>query len=214
MTIPEDARPLDVYDMAVLAGGLPRLVDTVLVAMVESGRVSVEPSGEFHADFSASSPHPVEAALLDAVGTRGYRSVDGIGSRFLHDRRLDEEFRHLTSDGLVRRAYPARLVGKTRAHTTAAGRRALQQFAQRPPAEGGNAAQVALHGRDAMPDHRLHDEIFAPRPVVVPPRSARRPSHEVHPGELGQPPYRSGGQAGREATASEVYLSAGSGNPV
>ena len=60
--------------------------------------------------------------MLDAVGTRGCRSVDGIGSRFLHDRRLDEEFPHLSSDGLVRRAFPSRLVGKTHAHTTAAGR--------------------------------------------------------------------------------------------
>ena len=67
MTIPGTTHRPDVYDMAVLAGGLPRLVDTVLVAMVESGRVHVEPSGEFHAD-AASSPHPVEAAMLDAVG--------------------------------------------------------------------------------------------------------------------------------------------------
>ncbi len=189
MTIPESTRPLDVYDMAVLAGGLPRLVDTTLVALVESGRIRVDPSGEFHAD-AASSGHPVEAAMLDAVGTRGYRSVDGIGSRFLHDRRLDEEFRHLTSDGLVRRALPARLVGKTQAHTTAAGRRALQQFAERPPGDGGNAAIVALHGRGAMPDHRLHDEIFAPRAVVVPPRSARRPSHEGYHGDLGRIGHR------------------------
>jgi hypothetical protein len=206
MAIPDHAHPLDVYDMAVLAGGLPRLVDTVLVAMVEAGRVRVEPSGEFHAD-ATSSPHPVEAALLDAVGTRGYRSVDGIGSRFLHDRRLDQEFRHLTSDGLVRRAYPARLVGKTHAHTTAAGRRALQRFAERPPADGGNAVQVALHGRDAMPDHRLHDDVFAPRSVVVPPRSARRPSHEVHAGELGQPPYR----PGTDAIAGEAHIGSTTG---
>lgn len=206
MTIPESARPLDVYDMAVLAGGLPRLVDTVLVAMVESGRVRVDASGEFHADATSSS-HPVEAALLDAVGTRGYRSVDGIGARFLHDRRLDQEFRHLTSDGLVRRAYPARLVGKTHAHTTAAGRRALQQFADRPPADGGNAVTVALHGRDAMPDHRLRDEIFAPRSVVLPPRSARRPSHDVDPSGLAHP--TSG--AGRDATASQVQASSWQG---
>ena len=201
MTIPEHAHPLDVYDMAVLAGGLPRLVDTALVAMVESGRVRVDAAGEFHAD-ATSSAHPVEAAMLDAIGTRGYRSVDGIGSRFLHDRRLDHEFRHLTSDGLVRRAYPARLVGKTHAHTTAAGRRALEQFAERPPADGGNAALVALHGRDAMPDRRLHDEIFGPRAVVLAPRSARRPSHDVDPGELGHPTHREG----RDATTSEAQI--------
>ncbi len=201
MTIPEHAHPLDLYDVAVLAGGLPRLVDTALVAMVESGRVRVDASGEFHAD-ATSSAHPVEAAMLDAIGSRGYRSVHGIGARFLHDRRLDHEFRHLTSDGLVRRAYPARLVGKTHAHTTAAGRRALEQFAERPPADGGNAVLVALHGRDAMPDHRLHDEIFGPRAVVLASRSARRPSHDVDPSELGHPTYR----AGRDVTASEAQI--------
>lgn len=194
-------RALDVYDIAVLAGGLPRLVDTALVAMVERGRVQVLPSGEFHAD-PTSSPHPVEAALLDAVGTRGYRSVDGIGARLLHDRRLDQEFRHLTTDRLVRRALPSRLVGKTHAHTTAAGRRALQEFADRAPADGGSAVQVALHGRDAMPDHRLRNEIFGRRSVVLPPRSARRPSHDVDPSEFGQPTYRAGG----DATTADAQL--------
>jgi hypothetical protein len=205
MAIPEHTHSLDVYDMAILAGGLPRLVDTALVAMVESGRVRVEPSGEFRADAAPAS-HPVEAALLNAVGTRGHRSVDTIRWQVLHDRRLDQEFRHLTSDGLVRRAIPALLVGKTRAHTTAAGRRALRQFAERPPADGGNAALVALHGREAMPDHRLREEIFAPRPVVLAPRSARRPSHGTHDPELGQPAYGPDEQAGHDATVSEAYL--------
>lgn len=183
MTIPESTRPLDVYDMAVLAGGLPRLVDTALVAMVESGRIRVEASGEFRAG-ATSSDHPVEAAMLDAVGTRGYRSVEGICSRFLHDRRLDREFRHLTGDGLVRRAVPSRLVGKTHARTTAVGRRVLQQFAERPPSDGGNAALVALHGRAAIPDHRLRNEIFDRAPVALPPRSARRASRVIDASEL------------------------------
>ncbi len=185
MAIPENTRPLDVYDAAVLAGGFPRLVDTALVAMVESGRVHIEPSGEFRAD-SSSARHPVEAALLDAVGTRGHRSVETIGWQVLHDQRMDHEFRHLTTDGLVRRALPSRLIGKTHAHPTAAGRRALRQFAERPPADGGSAVQVALHGRGAIADHRLHDEIFDRPSVVLPPRSARRPSREVDPSYLGR----------------------------
>ncbi len=184
MTIPETTHRLDVYDMAVLAGGFPRLVDTALVALVESGHVRIEPSGEFRADAARSS-HPIEAALLNAVGTRGHRSVDTIRWQVLRDRRLDREFRHLTSDGLVRRAFPARLVGKTRAHTTAAGRRALREFEERPPV-GGSAVEVALHGRGAMPDARLRDEIFDRPPPVLPPRSARRPSRDVDPGELGR----------------------------
>ncbi|MGN7253528.1 TIGR04222 domain-containing membrane protein, partial [Arthrobacter sp. SAFR-014] len=82
MTLPDSTRPLDLYDIAVLAGGLPRLVDTAIVAMVESGLVRVDSSGEFHAEVP-SSRHPVEAALLDAIGSRGYRYVDTIGTRFL-----------------------------------------------------------------------------------------------------------------------------------
>ncbi|MBN1094920.1 hypothetical protein JKP76_01910 [Blastococcus sp. TML/C7B] len=121
--------------------------------------------------------------MLDAIGSRGHRSVDVITSRFLHDRRMDEEFRHLTRDGLVRRAIPARLVGKTHAHTTAAGRRALRQFAERPESDGGSAVQVALHGRDAMSDDRLRAEIFDRAPVVLPPRSERRNPRSVHPSQ-------------------------------
>lgn len=211
MTIPETTHPLDLYDIAVLAGGLPRLVDTVLVAMVESGRVQILPSGEFHAE-ATSSPHPVEAAMLDAVGTRGYRSVEGIGARFLHDQRLDDEFRHLTRDGLVRRALPALLVGKTRAHATAAGRRVLQQFAERPAAEGSNAALVALHGRDAMPDPRLRAAIFTHRPVVLPPRRERQPSRTVDPSRLGEAPYQKSGTSlsATDPTFFDRSLGAGS----
>lgn len=186
MTIPEHTHTLDVYDMAVLAGGLPRLVDTALVALVESGHVRVERSGAFRAD-TASSRHPVEAAVLAAVGTRGHRMVETIRWQVLRDQRLDQEFRHLSSDGLVRRALPSRLVGKTHAHTTAAGRRALRQFAEHPPADGGSAVLVALHGRDALPDDRLRAEIFERPPVVLPPRRSRRPSHALDPGSLGRP---------------------------
>lgn len=193
MTIPETTRTLDVYDMAVLAGGLPRLVDTTLVALVESGRVRVEPTGEFRA-LATSSPHPVEAAVLDAVGTRGHRSAETIRWQVLRDRRLDQEFAHLTADGLVRRALPSRLVGRTHAHTTAAGRRALRRFGERPPV-GGSAVDVALHGREAMTDHRLHEQVFDRPPVVLPPRSERRNPRAVHHGELGRAAYLGGGAA-------------------
>ena len=54
------------------------------------------------------------------------------------------------------------------------------QFAERPVSEGGSAVQVALHGRDAMSDHRLRAEIFDRAPVVLPPRSARRNPRAVH----------------------------------
>ncbi|MGY1753135.1 TIGR04222 domain-containing membrane protein [Blastococcus sp. SYSU D01042] len=194
MTIPESTRALDVYDVAVLAGGFPRLVDTALVALVESGRIRIEPSGEFHAAVP-TSPHPVEAAVLDAVGSRGYRSAESVCWRLERDQRLDQEFQHLTADGLLRHGLPFGLGRRTHPHPTAAGRRALQEFAERPPADAGSAVPVALHGRGAMPDARLRDEIFEPRPVVLAPRSARRPSREMHPGDLGRRAYLGGGAA-------------------
>ncbi len=191
MTIPETTHRLDVYDMAILAGGLPRLVDTALVALVESGRVRVEPSGQFRA-LTWSSPHPVEAAVLDAVGTRGHRLAETIRWQVLRNRRLDQEFQHLTSDGLVRRTLLSRLVGRTHAHTTAAGRRALRQFGERPPV-GGSAVDVALGGRAAMSDARLRDEIFERPPVVLPPRRDRQPSRTVDPSRLSGAPYQKSG---------------------
>ena len=74
MTIPENTRTLDVYDMAVLAGGLPRPVDTALVSLVESGRVCVEPHGEFRAR-ATSSPQLVEAAVLDLDSVESHVSI-------------------------------------------------------------------------------------------------------------------------------------------
>jgi hypothetical protein len=186
MAIPESTRTLDAYDAAVLAGGFPRLVDTVVVALVESGAIHVDPSGEFRAQVE-SSRHPVEDAVLDAVGTRGYRSVESISWRLEHDERLAQEFRHLVTDGLLRHALvPSRLTRTAHPHPTAAGRRALAEFAERARATPGNAVRVAVHGRDAMPDPRLRDEIFSARSTVLPPRSERRPSREVDPGSLGR----------------------------
>ncbi len=205
MTIPGGTRSLDVYDIAVLAGGLPRLVDTALVSLVESGRVRVEPTGEFRAE-ATSSRHPVEAAVLDAVGTRGHRSAETIRWQVLRDRRLDQEFQHLTADGLVRRALPSRLVGRTHAHTTAAGRRALREFAELPPV-GGSAVDVALRGRSAMPDQRLCAEIFAPRVTPPLPRTPRR-SGAVDPSELGR---RARGAGGFAAGAGGIAMLHGGG---
>jgi len=37
---------LDLYEIACLAGGLPRVVDTALVTLVQSGRVRVTSPGE------------------------------------------------------------------------------------------------------------------------------------------------------------------------
>ncbi|MGY2067695.1 TIGR04222 domain-containing membrane protein [Blastococcus sp. SYSU DS0619] len=164
---------LDVYDIAALAGGLPRLVDTALVALVESGRIRIHAPGE----LAATDPlrrHPVEAAVLDAVGTRGHRSVDTIRWRLDGDERLLEVSRRLRQHGLARRV-PFRAGADA---PTAAGRRLLRRWAADTPpdpaADGGSAASVALHGRAAMPDRRLCAEIFERTQSALAPARGRR----------------------------------------
>ena len=55
---------LDVYDVAFLAGGVPRTVDTAIVGLVLGGRLRVHFPGQL-ASVHLSRRHPVEAAVLD-----------------------------------------------------------------------------------------------------------------------------------------------------
>jgi hypothetical protein len=155
MTAPD----LDVYKIAFLAGGHQRVVDTALVALVESGRVRVHAPGE----LAAAHPerrHPVEAAVLDAVGTQGHRSVDTIRWRLAGDDRLTDLGRRLAAAGLLRRTFR----GRGTWSATRAGRQTLRRLAERSPVDraldGGSAQLVALHGREAMPDPALRAAIF------------------------------------------------------
>ena len=188
---------LDVYETAVLAGGLPRLVDTVLVALVESGRIRVHAPGEL-ATASPLRRHPAEAAVLDAVGTRGHRSVDTIRWRLADDARLLDVGRRLRADGLLRR-HPLSFLPPWRdVHVrTARGRRVLRELTARPPADratdGGSAVTVALHGRDAMPDRRRCAEIFHRQQTALAPAGSR--SRAVDHSDPQLAAYRTGGPA-------------------
>jgi hypothetical protein len=174
MTTDGDELPqLDLYDIAFLAGDAERVVDTALVALVESGRIRVHAPGEL-AVVEPGRHHPVEAALMDAVGTRGHRSVDMVRWRLAGDERLLGLGRSLAAAGLLRRRLR---VGRNRPRplwrTTTSGRRVLRLVADRPPADptldGGSAFQVALHGRPALTDGDLRVAIFErPSPPSVP----------------------------------------------
>ena len=175
---------LDVYEIAFLAGGVQRVVDTALVALVESGRVRVHAPGELAA-VRPDRRHPVEAAVLDAVGTRSHRSVDTIRWRLTGDDRLTGLGRSLASSGLLRRT----LRGREAWSPTRAGRQALQRLAAQPPIDraldGGSAVLVALGGREAMPDPALRAAIFE-RPALPKAtggrlREARRPRGSEDP---------------------------------
>jgi hypothetical protein len=160
---------LDVYEVACLAGGTDRIVETALVALVESGRVRVTAPGEL-ATVSLVRRHPVEAAVLDAVGPAGHRSVDTIRWRLTTDDRILDVARHLRDAGLLGGGGggPSSRRSRWRLAPTYAGRHLLHELRDAPPAEpvpGGSSMRVALGGRAAMPDQELCRRIFEQQPA-------------------------------------------------
>jgi hypothetical protein len=196
---------LDVYDIAFLAGGAERVVDTALVALVESGRVRVHAPGEL-AVVEPARAHPVEAAVMDAVGTQGHRSIDTIRWRLADDARISDLGRSLSSAGLLRRRlrFARRGPDGLDWSLTASGREALDRLSERPPTvaalDGGSALQVALHGRTTMPDADLQPSIFErPLPPLPPAErgaDVRRRRRDAMDGDPSMAAYRTGGAAG------------------
>ncbi|MBM7808411.1 hypothetical protein JOD57_004248 [Geodermatophilus bullaregiensis] len=107
--------------------------------------------------------------MLDALGPRGHRSVETVCWRAADDPRLLELGRRLTDAGLL--AQPRRWLGRRgsgRPAPTPAGRRVLRALREAPPddavAAGTSAVQVALGGRDRVPDRDLREAVFVARP--------------------------------------------------
>ena len=164
------ASSLDVYEIAFLSGGPERVVDTAVVALVETGRVGVPSPGQLVV-VDPARRHPVEAAVLDAIGTRGHRSLDLVVWRLAGDDRIREVGRRLTTEGLLGRRPTLRRHRAGPPARTAAGRRLLRELVEKPPVfsvhDGGSAVQVALHGPRGMKDERLRASIFdAPRTTI------------------------------------------------
>lgn len=171
--------PLDVYEVACLAGGLDRVVDTALVALVQSGRLRVQAPGEL-ATTSGTHRHPVEAAVLDAVGPAGSRRVDDVRWQVAGDERLLEVARHLRDLGLLgSTAVPPARRSRWRLAPTYAGRHLLRELQAAPPedtvAGGMCALQVALHGRDGVADEALRTAIFDQQPPQLRPQRRHAP---------------------------------------
>jgi uncharacterized membrane protein YgcG len=182
----------DLYEIAYLAGGPRRVVETAVVALVENGRLRVDrATGRLHV-VDPHRRHPVEAVVLDAVGPRG-RSVWGLVWRARSDPRLATVADGLARDGLLTRrgGVDARersfwtLSGLTRA-----GRAALRQVRQSPPSPpvtgGDPALAVALAGPSAW-GAELHTAVFDPPPPYLPTppgqsvREVRRSRSGVYP---------------------------------
>jgi hypothetical protein len=204
MTRAGAAPDLDVYDLAYLAGGPARVVDTALVALVRAGRVRI-PSPGLLATVDLTRRHPVEAAVLDAVGPAGHRSVDTIVWRLADDDRLGDVGRRLRQAGLLGRLGVHRLLAGGH-RPTRAGRRALRELGGCPGAADPEATRVALGGREAMADQRLRAAVFhRPTTALRPGRRGRR-SRDVDHSDPRLAPYRTGGTA---ATAGPTVFGGG-----
>jgi hypothetical protein len=158
----------DVYDVAELAGGLARVVDTAVVILLERGRLVADDIGRLRAIGTAV--HPVEAAVLDLAGPRPRRSVATLRVRAQEDPRLTGVAGRLVADGLLRRNPLAAICSSWPAHrTTATGRRVLAEWRTAPPA-GRAGVDVALDGPQGMTDQLLFEKVFA---TPVPARAGR-----------------------------------------
>ena len=173
------ATDYDVYEVAFLAGGPRRAVDTAVVALVESGRVRVTPlSGELSI-VEHRRRHSLEAAVLDAVGRPGQCSIDTLRWRLESDERLLSLGQRLERDGL---RVPGR-VPLVAPHAPLAAARADRRGAAHPPAPavgpaarpggGGDRGHVGRPGRDRTdgrprrPRHAVRAAATASRPGPV-----------------------------------------------
>jgi hypothetical protein len=185
---------LDLYDIAFLAGGPARVVDTAVVALLHTRRIRLHSPGQL-ATVDLSRRHPVEAAVLDAIGPTGHRSVDTVHWRVIDDDRLLDVGRRLQRAGLLSRHLHRFPHGDHAPAPTHEGRRTLRAVREEPGSGDAEVRRVALDGRDAMSDPRLCAEIFElPTTSLTPPRRGHR-SHDVDHSDPKLAAYRRGGSA-------------------
>src|SRR5688500_3181972 len=86
--------------MAFLGGGPDRVVETAVVALVEAGPGRIPSPGHL-ALVDPGRRHPVEGAVLDAIGSRGHRSLDLVSWRLAGDDRIRDVGRARVAEGLL-----------------------------------------------------------------------------------------------------------------
>jgi hypothetical protein len=171
------------------------MVDTAVVALVRAGRVRIHAPGQLvTADLSRR--HPFEAAVLDAVGPTGHRSVDTVRWRLHDDERLLEVGRRLRQAGLLGRvgaAIPVMRGDRRALAPTRAGRRTLHALREQPAGVDAELLRVALGGRAAMTDEKLRDRIFERPVTTLAPPSRRRSRHDIDHSDPHLAAHRTGG---------------------
>ena len=185
----------DTYDLALLAGGTTRAVDTAVVALLARGRLEVDGGGLLIA--SGTVPvHPVESAVHGAVGTGSRCSADAVRARAEDDPRVLAAADRLAAEGLLRPTPWARLLGRSPARVpTAAGRRLLAEARRQPLL--ADDVRVALGGVAAMTDPGRRDLVFGAGPGRTRTRSGR--------------PRAGGWAGGRASGSSSVAWGGGDG---
>ena len=155
----------DTYDLALLAGGTARVVDTAVVALLARGLLHVDGGGLLRAAGTAPV-HPVEAAVHTLVGAGPRRSVGTVRALAADDARVLAVADRLVAEGLLRTSPWARLLGGSPARVpTSAGRRLLAEARRQPLLT--DDVRVALAGVAALADPGRRDLVFgagSPRP--------------------------------------------------
>jgi hypothetical protein len=114
---------------------------------VETGRVRARSTGELTV-LEDRPQHEIEAAVLHAIGSGGYRTIGGVRYHAGKDHRFAALADRLAAAGLLRRR---RLPGpwRRRLTPTTAGRRLLRQLRTDPPDNGAtlgtSAARVSAY---------------------------------------------------------------------
>jgi hypothetical protein len=194
--VPADRQPddLDVYDVAFLAGGPDRVVETAVVALVRARGIRLHSPGQL-APCGGTCRHPAEAAVLDALGSMGHRCLDAVRWRVVEDERVRAIGVRLHSAGLLGHVGAAvgALHGDRRwLAPTRAGRAALRALADGPALADPEVLAVALGGFGRMRDRALQTALFDESPAALPPPGRRFREDDREP----QPTaYRTGGLA-------------------
>ena len=151
---PGRGRARDVYDVAYLAGGRRRVVETAVVALEERGALRAQRSGELTA-LQRTSVQPAEQAVLSLLG-EGRSTLPELRRAAARSAPLGALRSRLVREGLLADGTLARLA--ERLHPawalTPAGRQALARAAD--AAGGTHAARaVALSGPASLADEDL-----------------------------------------------------------
>lgn len=149
---------LDVYDVACLAGGVPRVVDSAVIALAERGLVVVRASrvravGAAERGRQGAPPpaHPVERALLAACPPEGSRGLTRLRAILTRSPEVDALVLRLADEGLVAGA---------RGRPTLAGRRLLAA-AERD----GSFPAYVFAGAAVLPDGPVRQGVISAAPA-------------------------------------------------